>query len=83
MKLIVDFSGAHTVEAERIVVNWTETSVEFLVRSEAGDMDYCLLVQPLNQAITGATHKAKENEFVITLSKAVQASWYQLKKTSS
>lgn len=80
---MVEFNGAQTVEPERIVVNWTETSVEFLVRSEAGDVDYCLLVQPLNQAISGATHKAKENEFVLTLTKAVQASWYQLKKTSS
>lgn len=83
VKLIVDFAGAHAVEADRIAVNWTETSVEFLVRSEAGDVDYCLIVQPLNQAISGATHRAKENEFVITVSKAVEASWYQLKKASS
>ena len=79
VKLFVDFPNAETVEEDRIQLNWTETTVEFLVKN--GDIDMCLAVNPLSQGISGAELKKKADQFVVVLSKAVAASWHQLKKS--
>lgn len=81
VKIFVDHPDPSSVDDDRIAIHWTTNSIEFVIRE--GDVDRCLAVGALHDNITGASHKRKSDAFVISLNKAVEASWYQLKKTSS
>lgn len=78
VKVYVDHANPSDVDEDAISINWTANSVEFIIRD--GDLDHYLHIGPLNEDISGVTHKKKDDSFVLILSKSVESSWYQLKK---
>lgn len=78
VKLFVDHSDPSSVNDEQITINWTDNSVEFIIAD--GDVDHYFHAAPLSEAISNVTHKRKSDAFVLILTKAVESSWYQLKK---
>ena len=81
VKVLVDHSDPASVDDEKITLNWTDTTVEFIIEDD--DFDHYLHLGPLNESISSVVHKRKDDCFVLVLSKSVEASWHQLKKTSS
>ena len=79
VKIFVDHSDPESVSDEHITVNWTDNSVEFIVAD--GEVDHYFSARPLSEAICSVTHKRKGDSFVLVLNKAVESSWYQLKKS--
>lgn len=44
-----------------------------------GTKHYCLNLNPLSNAISGANFKKKSDKFVITMKKAEETTWHKLK----
>lgn len=78
VKIFVDHADPESVSDECITVNWTDNSVEFIIAD--GEVDHYFSAGPLSEAISSVTHKRKSDSFVLVLQKAVESSWYQLKK---
>jgi len=78
VKIYIDFEGADQVDDNDISLHNTKTSLEFAV--SLPDLHYKLVVPSLNNDIDTVIYKKKSDKFVLTLKKATDISWFDLKK---
>ena len=80
VKVYVDYVDASAVADHRTQLNWTDSTVEFIVNNE--DVDLCLTIPALSQKISACSLQKKSDKFVLVLTKELESSWYALKKTA-
>jgi len=80
VRLYIDFTSANEVADDEITTENDDQSFSF--KFNHSSKCYLLAVNPLNDKIDRLVLKKKSDKFVITLYKATEATWFQLKKST-
>lgn len=80
LKVYVDFECANELLDDDVTIISDSSSIEFSVRK--GMKNYKLVLDSLSGTIINASVKKKSDKFVITIVKAEETAWFELRKAS-
>ena len=77
VSIYIDFDAADKIDDEAINLSTTETSLEFRVSAHK---EFALNIEALHGSLAGCVYKKKADKFVLSLKKAEEVAWNQLKR---
>ena len=80
LKVYVDFHCANELLDEDMTLESDSSSIEFSIRK--GTKHYKLVLDSLSGRIINASVKKKTDKFILTIVKAEETAWFELRKTS-